>query len=542
MPDRVVSLVLLLLLAGAVTVGGFSALCRSEYATGWDGYYYLVQVQSLSNTGEMHSPEYSLVYVPLLAFHALTGDYLASFRLSAVLIKLAFVLAVFSLSRAMVRQVRGSGREAFLTALTAAALSAASPSLNYFFTQFPKNLLGFALFLFFAASVMGTARYRREREPSSPGTGLLLRSSGAAALFLMAFFTHRYSAVLSTLFLVLYLVPVLLRRLRRMWDGDGRGHGRLLVSALVAAALLISVLFVADRLPLAPSVQDLERVTGDLSSEPILVPLAFVQGFGLFRLTVPWLAEIVLAAALPLATCILLLFGSRFRTFLAGRGYYALLLLSLVGLFPFLRFSLTGLSYRLFFGTMLLFPVVCVPYLNLATKKMLRVGRDGSETRSAGLPVLVYLCMLALSFWTGRSYRPLLHDPPYEYYQELSDEVAGALSGVECVLLIAHRSLAEMITFRHEMDALPWAPEEYFERDGVWRVTAGIMRDEFSYYIGPLMAERYFTRLRGDYGLIREDCWEAFLDSIAGDPVMMEAVDTWRNPMEQRPAYLVRNR
>ncbi len=540
MHDKLISGILLLVLAGVLIGSGLASVYQTEYANGWDGYYYLVQVQSLSNTGVMHSPEYSLVYLPLIALHAITGDYVTSYKISAVLFKLLFVLSVFTLSFSLLRSVRDtSKRLAFFTALLTATLSVMSPSLNYFFTQFPKNLLGFALFFFFMASVFSTGRCWRGGVKNG---GLYVRIIGVILLFLAAFFTHRFSAVLSLCFLVLYFAPSVKHLLKHLWSSTGRKRARILLPVAMIMLLLVLLLFISNRLPLAPSVQDLERITGDQSLSPIFVPVSFVQSFGLFRISSPWIVEIFLAAVLPLLTCLLLLCRKRFSFLHMGGAYLILLIFSLTGLFPFFRFSLTGISYRLFFGTLLMFPLICLPYIRLAVEKILGLRLDRGLLSRRVIPVLIFLTLLALSFYTSRSYTPELHDPPYEYYEEIAGEAVEALSGVDWELIIAHGALAEMITYRFEVDALPWAPEEYFQRDRVWRITAGILRDEVSYYLSPEIADRYFVRLSGDYGLLREDQWEAFMESIADDPVMMEAVDIWRNPLQRRPAYLVKER
>ena len=157
--ERLASIILLMILAGVVIGSGIAAINRTEYANGWDGYYYLIQVQSFNNTGAMHSPEYSPVYLPVMALYAITGNYITSYKLSAVLIKALFVFSVFTLGFSLLRSKPDIDRRtAFYTALFAGALSAMSPSLNYFFTQFPKNLLGFALLFFFMASVYRTSR------------------------------------------------------------------------------------------------------------------------------------------------------------------------------------------------------------------------------------------------------------------------------------------------------------------------------------------------------------------------------------------------
>jgi len=523
-----------------ITTGLLSA-GRTDYATGWDGYYYLVQVKSLSSTGEMHSPEYSLIYLPLVAAHAITGDYISAYRISEVLVKLVFVLSIFSVTLALVRLSGGKGRgSAFFTALLAASVSAASPSMNYFFTQFPKNLLGFAMFFYFMACVFGAVRLRKEKESSS--SALYLRISGAFLFFLAAFFTHRFSAVLSLLFLALFFAPSCWSLLKRKLAGDGRKQGRLRLAAALIFLLLLLVLFISDKLPLAPSLRDMERITGDLSLKPSFVPAAFIGTFGWSRLGTPWLVEIFAATALLVLSCILLLYRKRSGFPVTGRGYSILIVLSLTGLFPFLEFSLMGLSCRLFFCTLLMMPLICIPYIRKIVDRSSAMRRSAGKLENGIIPAAVFLILLAVSFITSESYRPEIHDPPYSFYEELADEAIEALSVRDFELIIAHKALAEMITFKYGIDALSWAPEEYFLRERTWRITAGILEDEFSYYLSPEAADSFYIRLSGDYGLLREDKWETFMENISDDPVMTGAVNIWRNPLERRPSYLINNR
>ncbi|OPL19318.1 MAG: hypothetical protein AVO35_11265 [Candidatus Aegiribacteria sp. MLS_C] len=512
--------VLLLLLA--VSAGsGLLAVLRSDHPTGWDGYYYLVQVRTLLSEGEMHSPEYSPVYIPMILFRLLTGSCLWAFRLTAVLARVLFVLSVFVLSRTLVRSWGGGGDEPALTALAAAAMAVMSPSLDFFSAQFPKNLLGFCLLLFFASSVIVlSGRWQRGAfRVNAPGLSVSL------LLFAATFLTHRFSAVLAVAFMLLYLVPPVFRGSER----------RIPAVATAAAALLLAVLTVlSGRIPLAPSLRDLERVTGDLSASPSLVPLEFVRSFGSFRMSLPWLLETGAASLAPVLSAVLLLIPAVRDRVRPGGGYASVLVLSMVGLFPFLEFSLTGLAYRLLFATLLLFPLVCLPWL-VGTVRFLRRRSGGRVLPAVGLTAV----LAGMSFLTAPSYDPVLHDPPYDRYEEISDRVAELLSGSDFELVVAHRSLAEVITFRHGIDALPWAPEERFTRERVWRVTAGVMRGEFAWYLGSGAMDSLYRRLPGDYALLREDAWESFLEGIAGDPALLEAVGTWRNPMDVRPGYLV---
>jgi hypothetical protein len=553
------SIALLMILSGVLIGSGLQALNRTEYANGWDGYYYLAQMQSLHNTGSMRSPEYSLVYLPLIALHSITGNYIASYKLSAVLIKTLFVLSVFTLGFSLLKSKPNVDRRtAFFTALIAGALSAMSPSLNYFFTQFPKNLLGFALFFFFMASVYSTSRIWKRWEPPSSHQkiskrDLIAKILGVLLLFLATFFTHRFTAVLSLCFLVLYFAPSAKHLFQYIWTekkGESgsaatsrlRKYWRNILRLLILLMPFVALFALSHKLPLALSFYDLEIITSNFSLRPIFVPVSFIQDFGAFKLSGPWIVEIFLASALPLITVALLLSKHRFSFLRLGREYYILIIVSLAGLFPFFRFSLTGLSYRIYYGTLLIFPLLCIPYIRFGVQKILHFRHEERVLRQEAMLVLPFVALMAFSLYTGRSYNPELHDPPYAFYEELAAKTIVSLADVDYELIIAHKALSSMITYTFEVDALPWAPEEYYPRDRVWRITAGILQYEVAMYLSPEVAKQYFLPLSRDYALMREDHWEAFLRSIASEPVMLEAVRTWRNPHERRPGYMMKGK
>ncbi len=553
------TIALLMILAGVLIGSGLSALNRTEYANGWDGYYYLVQMQSLHNTGSMRSPEYSLVYLPLLALHAITGNYITSYKLSAVLIKFIFVFSVFTLGFSLLKsKANVDTRTAYFAALIAGTLSAMSPSLNYFFTQFPKNLLGFALLFFFMASVYSTSRIWKRREPPSlhqdiPGRGLFARILVLLLLFLATFFTHRFTAVLSLCFLVVYFAPSAKPLIQYLWTEKKRDpenaaiyclriHKRKSLRLIILLMSFAGLFALSHRLPLALSFYDLEIITSNFSLRPIFVPLSFIQSFGAFKLSAAWIAEIFLASALLLITGGLLISKNKSSFLRLGRGYYILVLIGLTGLFPFFRFSLTGLSYRLFYGTMLSFPLICLPYICFGVQKILRFRHEKKALGQEAILVLFFVALLVSSLYTGRSYNPELHDPPYAFYEELAAESIASLADIDCKLIIAHKALSSMITYTFEVNVLPWAPEEYFPRERVWRITAGILQYEVAMYLSPELAELYFLPLSRDYALMREDHWEAFMLSIENEPLMLEAVRTWRNPLEQRPGYMMKGK
>ncbi len=555
----------LILLTGVVVLSGMVSLNQTTYANGWDAYYYLIQVKALLETGEMHSPEYSLVYLPVLGWHALTGDYILSYKLAAVLIQCIFVLSVFCAAFSLLQnRPETNHRYVFAASLFTAALAAMSPSLNYFFVQFPKNLLGFAFFFFFMAGFFAFSRYVKKRENASVPrdlrqyAALSIRAAGLILLFLAAFFTHRFSAVLSMLFLLLYFAPSLALSLKRLvtavWKGNAktdktgiisilrRHRGKAVISACILAGGVFILLAVSHRLPLGLSLYDIEIITDNFSITPMFPPVEFINVFGSSKISALWMVEIIAGSLLLLITAVLLVFKKHFAFLRMGKEYIIVVITALIGLFPFFRFSLTGISYRLFFGTLLMLPLVCVPYVAFEAERLARFVVKGDIFKKTAAFAAAFIAVLVLSFYTGASYNSKLHDPPYDYYTELAGRTLDVLKNKDFELIIAHKALAELITFQHGVDALPWAPEEWFARDRVWRITAGLLREDFTEYLPPDILEDGFVPLEQDYALLREDYWESFLTNIADDPSVMESVQTWRNPLEQRPAYLMKGK
>jgi len=523
------SWLLLVILLFVVLITSYISAYQTEYANGWDGYYYLVQLQSYTSTGEMHSPEYSLVYLPLLAVYNITGDYMVSSKIAAIFIKLMFVFSVFVLSLKLLGSLHPTKPDkCFVTALLTATIASASPSLNFYFLQFPKNLMGFSFFFFFVASLVTTRKTISQRDKKA-----YIRIGISVVLFLAAFFTHRFTAVLSLIFLALFVLSLLKRRIHLLLKSK--------ILWLSVSALAVVMIF-SNNIPLAVNIYDIERITSDLNPKPIFVPIAFTEAFGVSKLTTAWIIEIYLAAALPIITFLLALWRRKVTLIRVNKSYYIIAIISLIGLFPFFEFSLTGLSYRLFFSTLLILPILYLPYIWLFTEKINSSFYNSSVSFRNSRSVILFFSILTISFFTGRSYKPEVHDPPYEFYEEVSQNAMIALEEVDFDLIIAHRSLAEFITYTYQVDALPWAPEERFERERVWRITAGIIPAEFSYYLSPEISEEYFVRLKGDYGLIREDYWEDFVEKTSNEPAMVEAINSWRNPMDLRPRFLAKNK
>jgi hypothetical protein len=132
--------VYLVVCGGVITLIWAFKIFRSPVADGFDGYYYVMQMDHLLRTGSMHSRDFSFIYLPLRFFCFLFSP-LISYKLTQVMIALIITYATWDYSRRW---------ESCSSSYVAVAFLLLSPSVLFFLLQFPKNLLGTALLLLFA--------------------------------------------------------------------------------------------------------------------------------------------------------------------------------------------------------------------------------------------------------------------------------------------------------------------------------------------------------------------------------------------------------
>ncbi|HIA37721.1 MAG TPA: hypothetical protein EYN89_13555, partial [Flavobacteriales bacterium] len=134
----------------SATIRWFS-LTQTNYANGWDAYYYLIQVRSLFETGQMHSADLSLIYPLLVLAKSVTGNYVVAYKLTAALLSGLFSFGLYQLAISWTKSHR--------IAVILALISLFSPQLTYFAAQYPKNLLGMVLFMGFLVSLSARKHY-----------------------------------------------------------------------------------------------------------------------------------------------------------------------------------------------------------------------------------------------------------------------------------------------------------------------------------------------------------------------------------------------
>lgn len=477
---RALLLLVGLILASLSVAIRYQALQQSVFANGWDGYFYLVQLRSLVETGEMHSKDWSLIYPLLLAVHSICGDYVLAYKITAALLAGGVTLGFYGVA------YRWSG--SLTIALLLGSLSLFSPHLTYFTAQYPKNLLGLLLLLAFLYTLASQRRVL------------------TLGLLLLNYFGHRLTFGLSALFLVFWIG---LKKIPLAW----------LAWSLVALAGIVVLSLGFKSLP---GWVDLGRFAGSFSTEPQLATYSFLTTFE-GPISLFWRGELIWTTALYVLSIPFLIKIPHSKQALALFGICTILL------FPFFEWSYTSMAYRFFLVFVLLTP------LFLALLLPARVHR---------IKLLVLaLLLMGGSIFSYKSYQPTQHDANYKLYARLTENAQAALQEKPVELVIAHNALAEYFTFTTGIDAMPWLPEYAIAPEKAWRIAAGVRLSELEYYLLPEEI-RQVVRIGVRYYLLPEHLWQKALEKAAaeGEEVLLKKWKTWRNPYRLRPDFLLKKK
>ena len=483
----------------------YAAFTQSEFATGWDSYFYLVQLKSIVETGRMHSPEGSLIYPFLRVFYWITQDYVSALKWGT-----AFLCGVWTFLMYGIPRTRSMG-------LLLASWSIFSPQLTYFGAQYPKNLLGIVLFATFLYAADGGRVTADGLRPTANGGRLgagLYWYGLMGVLLLVNYFGHRMTFGLCVLYGVLQLLWHIQKSTLR---------GLLNWRQWVFAGVCVMVLLVVSRfVPGLAHYTDLQRLQGTFSMWPQFAPWSFVTTFGLEKVSSFWMFELVVVLLLLVTALYGWLWNKPFRDSLDIPSLLVCLLL----LFPFLTWSYVGLSWRFFLILVLLVPLVF--------RKM--VFRRGVWA--------ILIAMAASAEFSWKSYNPILQDPNYALMAFITQRVdARTADSLKPELVIAHNALAEYYTFTTGFDAMPWIPEYTIDSTRLWRIATGVRLETLQYYVGEKHRGMVFP-LDGGYVLLRESDWQTAIIRAQkeDDQVFINAANSWRNPHKMRPGWLLRRK
>lgn len=266
---------------------------NSGEADGWDGYYYVMQLDSWQHLGHLHAANYSLIYVPLLLIGSFTTA-LLSYQLTVWIISCLLFVAVV--------QLFGKVRARIQVALVLLVL-ALSPHLLFFSLQFPKMLLGLS-FLIFGLRMLKEGKW-----------------SWLIVFFVLTFLSHRAVFGFALLFIPLFI------RLERK------------VLIIFAAGVFFALVLIALNIPGLPRFSDFSRINGHFSTSLYWGVFDFYSLWGLFDSKV-WLFEFVLIHGF-----LVVIISVMIRKFTNRR--YLLMLPVMLLLLPLFNYEAGSIGYRL---------------------------------------------------------------------------------------------------------------------------------------------------------------------------------------------------
>lgn len=470
-----------LLIVLAMSFHGYSLL-TSPYANGWDGYYYVMQIHSIWEYGTMQSPDYSLIYPWYLFWSLFTDDYIFATQLGGLALIGLFTFSVMFLS------YRWS--KSFQALFVSGAICCMSPALTFMGTQYPKNLLGIIILLWFVDALRNRNWVRQ------------------AILLLIVVFVHRITAGL-----VFLIIPFFLYS----------RYKKCMLKIMIALSITLPLVMM-----LFPGLihwSDLQRFSGSFSAMPSLAHTSFMSVWG-WELHPSWWIEAVIH---------LLGLGLIIRGFVLKKLKFdfnhpmtALLICSLVLLFPFFSWFGGSMGYRFYLSGLLFTPL----FFGTQLKEL-------KQPFVIGFGVLaIALAMLSMGAYDREKF-----DPDWDEYHAVSKTTIKTLEKEQVDLVICHRGIAELIIIHSKTDALNWIPDYDTSGMNVWRLAGGVRRFQMKEYLNEDQMEKVF-RVGADYYLMPESIWKKLDHEIheKGTLKLMKITRSWRNPYEVRPTFLGRNK
>lgn len=452
----------------------YIALAQTPYPNGWDGYYYVMQAHSWINYGHLQSADFSLIYPYFITFSYLIKDYELAFKIGAAILSGGLVVSSFVFIHKVSKNI--------YAAVLAASFLLFSPTLTYITSQFPKNMMGMIVLIFFLLAIHNK------------------NIKASVLLFLLSLFTHRMIAGLCLIGLALSVAQYV------NWKWTAAG-----VATIIALSFLPGVIHFSD----------LNRFNGQFQLVPQLAPVSF---FSVYKQSIStlWAVELIILSVLILVIIYHILRSKRiFNTALNHRLIWTLLLF--LSIFPFFKISFGSMGYRFFMLAPLLF--------SLYFLCSVEIKREWA--------IALSFVFIACSAFSYRSYNPKFFDPPNKLYEIIVSRLEKQYSAKDYPLVIAHKSLAEMIIYKTDFDALNWVPPKKYDKQRILRIINGVDLIHFSRYMNENeMAS--IKKLTLHYYITSESNWTIFLKRVESnnDEQLIRIIEKGNNPMEERPYFL----
>jgi hypothetical protein len=463
-------------------------LFKDAFATGFDGYYYALQVKSLIKNGVVLNRDNSIVFYLLRFFAFFFSDVVLANKIGAILL-CSLAAAPFYL---LARRLTASHLVAFVSAL----FLTLSFSQVYMAFEIVKN--GVSM-LFVVCALYCLARFFDRH----------YFKAGALVFFALGFFTHKAAAGLLIVFAFCFFAAYLWLERRRVFRKWKPLH--FAIGAVVLAAIAAAVVFSVSTLRLLDVGNFLRQITPD----------SVLTRFKLFITEVSNLrikVEYLLLYIIPLAFLPFLVKRLRDRQLSsAGKAWLlAAYLTQWVLLNPFLSFTWISTSYRLLFAAL---------EIGLILADLTARARRPVRWIAAG--VLVALILVSLPgmyerFHTGRY-------PPYADFAAAVKTLKSRVGPED--KLISQQGLSFFIWYETGIYTQHFLPEKSAH---YYRLVYGL---------GPAYFQKYWNAsgyeepvvIQLPYVLVKEEIWQLFFAEYKD---RLKICTSWQNPSDSRPAVV----
>lgn len=361
-----------------------------------------------------------------------------------------------------------------------------SPGITFLAAQFPKNLLGITFLI--------------------PLIYHLVRKKYAYALLflILTTLTHRMTAGLG----ILVILSTFMAQFN--WK---------IITLGLVVVLGLSIL------PGIINISDFQRFDGVFQVTPHFAPWSFYQ-LGLIHDNPYWIAEIILFAIIAFLTCYQIV--KNIRSAHKAQPLLILGLIILIICFPFFEMQQGSMGYRFFLIYSVSIPFYLI-FVDQTVPKKLILGSTG--------------ILLVMALFSFKAYNPAYHDAPNEIYYRITRGLEASFDSDEYSLVIAHKSLAEVIIYETSFDALNWSRPEYIEVERVLRIVHGIPRLSMQEYFSQDEYEKIKV-VENSYVILPETMWDKLVKGAESkqDTRLLELIYKGNNPLQQRPEYLKRGK
>lgn len=282
---------------------------QTNHPSGWDGYYYVMQIHTFFRDGVMHASDRSLIYPFFIGLSYLCPDYVFTVKLGTSILSMAFTVCCYYVVLNKYNDWRLATVIGILTVFSSMA--------TFFVMQFPKNLMGLCFLVLFIA-MMDHKNYK-----------------WALLFFICSFFTHRSSAIIAIMFICNIQIGILVR------------HKMIILMIIIG--IITSSIFMKGIIHWS----DLMRFKNEFNTIP---QIAFYSFYEVWRdnISFVWLSELIIAF---IAVIVYMYMSIKHKT-----NYIWLFVIGIL-LLPFFKLDASTIGYRFFLIAYMLMMISIFPNL-----------------------------------------------------------------------------------------------------------------------------------------------------------------------------------